>query len=81
VDKSGPIFDNDETAIVRGGTDRFTGATGNKVVSNADVSSVKTQGGVTQLTSTNFRNDVNVNGLISNTDVSTTKAQVGTTLP
>jgi hypothetical protein len=29
----------------------------------------------------NFRNDVNANGVVSNTDVSTTKAQVGTQLP
>ena len=31
--------------------------------------------------SSNFRNDVNANGVISNTDVSTTKAQVGRSLP
>jgi hypothetical protein len=29
----------------------------------------------------NFRSDVNANGVISNTDVSGVKAQVGTTLP
>jgi hypothetical protein len=28
VDKSGPIFDNDEAGIVTGGTGRITGATG-----------------------------------------------------
>jgi len=33
------------------------------------------------VTLSNFRNDVNANGVISNTDVSLTKAQVGTTLP
>jgi hypothetical protein len=52
---------------------------GNKVVSNTDVASVKTQVAA-PVTASNFRNDVNVNGVISNTDVSTTKAQVGTTL-
>jgi hypothetical protein len=53
---------------------------GNKVVSNTDVASVKTQVAA-PVGASNFRNDVNVNGVISNTDVSTTKAQVGTTLP
>jgi phosphatidylinositol-3-phosphatase len=54
--------------------------TANKVVSNTDVASVKSQvaGAVT---ASNFRNDVNANGVISNTDVSVTKAQVGTSLP
>ena len=33
------------------------------------------------VTSSNFRNDVNANGIISNTDVSATKALVGTSLP
>jgi hypothetical protein len=52
----------------------------NRVVSNTDVASVKTQvGGAVD--SSNFRADVNANGIISNTDVSTTKAQVGTALP
>jgi D-serine deaminase-like pyridoxal phosphate-dependent protein len=53
---------------------------GNKVVSNTDVASVKTQVAA-PVTASNFRNDVTANGVISNTDVSTTKAQVGTTLP
>jgi hypothetical protein len=47
----------------------------NKIVSNADVASVKAQVAA-PVTASNFRN-----GVISNTDVSTTKAQVGTTLP
>jgi hypothetical protein len=54
--------------------------TANGVVSNTDVSSVKTQVAA-PVTASNFRNDVNFNGVISNTDVSVTKAQVGTTLP
>jgi serine protease AprX len=54
--------------------------TANKVVSNTDVSGVKTQVAA-PVTSSNFRNDVTANGVISNTDVSTTKTQVGTTLP
>jgi hypothetical protein len=54
--------------------------TANKVVSNTDVSGVKTQVAA-PVTSSNFRNDVNANGIISNTDVSVTKTQVGTTLP
>jgi hypothetical protein len=33
------------------------------------------------VTASNFRNDVNTNGIISNTDVSATKAQVGTSVP
>jgi hypothetical protein len=33
------------------------------------------------VTASNFRDDVNANGIISNTDVSATKAQVGMTLP
>jgi hypothetical protein len=54
--------------------------TGNRIVSNTDVASVKAQ--VTApVTSSNFRNDVNANGVVSNTDVSATKAQVGTSLP
>jgi hypothetical protein len=54
--------------------------TANKIVSNTDVSSVKTQVAA-PVTSSNFRNDVTANGIISNTDVSTAKTQVGTTLP
>jgi hypothetical protein len=54
--------------------------TANKVVSNTDVSSIKSQVAA-PVTSGNFRNDVTANGIISNTDVSTAKTQVGTTLP
>jgi hypothetical protein len=54
--------------------------TANKVVSNTDVASIKTQVAA-PVAASNFRNDVNANGIISNTDVSTTKAQVGTVLP
>jgi hypothetical protein len=46
----------------------------------ADVTSVKAQVAAL-VTSSNFRQDVNANGIISNTDVSTTKARVGTQLP
>jgi hypothetical protein len=53
---------------------------GNKVVSNTDVSLAKSQVGA-PVTASNFRDDVNINGIISNTDVSTTKTQVGTTIP
>jgi len=52
----------------------------NKVVSNTDVASVKTQVAA-PVTASNFRNDVTANGIISNTDVSTTKTVVGTTIP
>jgi hypothetical protein len=54
--------------------------TGNGIVSNTDVASIKAQVAA-PVTTSNFRNDVNANGIISNTDVSTTKAQVGTSLP
>jgi hypothetical protein len=54
--------------------------TANGVVSNTDVSAIKTQVAA-PVTAGNFRDDVNANGVISNTDVSLTKAQVGTTLP
>jgi hypothetical protein len=54
--------------------------TGDKAVTNADVSSVKQQVGAAVMAS-NFRNDVTANGFISNSDVSATKAQVGTSLP
>jgi hypothetical protein len=54
--------------------------TANKVVSNTDVSLIKSQVAA-PVTSGNFRNDVTANGVISNTDVSTAKTQVGTTLP
>jgi len=54
--------------------------TGNGVVTNTDVSSVKSQVGASPGPS-NFRADVNVNGVISNTDVSSTKSQVGNSLP
>jgi hypothetical protein len=54
--------------------------TANGIVSNTDVSNVKTQVAA-PVTATNFRDDVNANGIISNTDVSNTKVQVGTTLP
>jgi hypothetical protein len=54
--------------------------TGNRVVSNPDVGSVKSQVAAL-VTSSNFRDDVTANGVISNTDVSTTKVQVGTQLP
>jgi hypothetical protein len=54
--------------------------TANKVVSNTDVASIKTQVAA-PVSASNFRNDVTANGIISNTDVSTTKTQVGTTLP
>ena len=54
--------------------------TGNKIVSNSDVASVKGQIS-SPVTESNFRTDVNANGVISNTDVSITKAQVSTTLP
>jgi hypothetical protein len=53
---------------------------GNKVVSNTDVSLAKSQVAA-PVTASNFRDDVTVNGIISNTDVSTTKTQVGTTTP
>jgi hypothetical protein len=53
---------------------------GNRIVSNADVASVKNQVAA-PVTSSNFRNDVSANGVISNTDVSVAKTQVGTTLP
>jgi len=53
---------------------------GNKLVSNTDVSLVKSQVAA-PVTASNFRHDVNANGIISNTDVSTTKTQVGTTIP
>jgi hypothetical protein len=53
---------------------------GNKVVSNGDVSLVQTQVAQT-VTSSNFREDVNANGTISNGDISITQAQIGTTLP
>jgi hypothetical protein len=52
----------------------------NGVVSNTDVSAVKSQVAA-PVTASDFRNDVTANGVISNTDVSTTKTQVGTTLP
>jgi len=57
---------------------------GNGVVTNADVSLVKSQvaaGG--NVTASNFRNDVNANGVITNADVSIVKAQValGAQLP
>ena len=45
-----------------------------------DVAAVKAQVAA-PVTASNFRNDVNANGVISNTDVSLTKAQVGTSLP
>ena len=54
--------------------------TANKVVSNTDVASVKSQIS-SSLTASNFRADVNANGSVSNTDVSVTKAQVSTSLP
>jgi hypothetical protein len=54
--------------------------TGNAIVSNSDVASVKSQVAAA-VSSSNFRNDVNVNGTISNTDVSATKTRVGTSLP
>jgi hypothetical protein len=54
--------------------------TGNGVVSNTDVASIKAQVSA-PVSATNFRNDVNANGIISNTDVSLTKTQVGTQLP
>jgi hypothetical protein len=54
--------------------------TGNGVVSNTDVASIKAEVAA-PVTASNFRNDVNANGVISNTDVSLTKAQVGTSLP
>jgi uncharacterized MnhB-related membrane protein len=49
-------------------------------VSNTDVALVKAGVGAPVMSS-NFRNDVNANGIISNTDVGLTKAQVGTSLP
>jgi hypothetical protein len=55
-------------------------STGNRTVSNTDVSMVKAQVGA-PVNSSNFRDDVNANGIISNTDVTLTKAQVGTPLP
>jgi uncharacterized protein (TIGR02597 family) len=58
----------------------FGDATGNGIVSNTDVNSVKAQIAA-PVDSSNFRDDVNANGVISNTDVSLTKAQVGTALP
>jgi hypothetical protein len=54
--------------------------TGNKVVSNSDVASIKTQVAA-PVTDSNFRNDVNANGVVSNTDIAVTKTQVGTALP
>jgi hypothetical protein len=53
---------------------------GNGIISNTDVASVKAQVGAS-VDSSNFRSDVNVNGLLSNTDVSAAKAEVGTSLP
>ncbi|HJT82122.1 MAG TPA: hypothetical protein VJ719_13075, partial [Chthoniobacterales bacterium] len=54
--------------------------TGNRSVSNTDVSSVKTQVSLT-VDDSNFRNDITANGGISNTDVSAAKGNVGATLP
>jgi hypothetical protein len=54
--------------------------TGNGIVSNADVSTVKAQVSTTVTTST-FRSDVNASGAISNVDVNETKAQVGASAP
>jgi hypothetical protein len=54
--------------------------TGNAVVTNTDVASVKAQVAA-PVAWANFRSDVNANGIISNTDVSATKGQVGTQLP
>jgi len=54
--------------------------TGNRIVSNTDVATVKAQVAAT-VTASNFLNDININGVISNTDVSLTKAEVGTQLP
>ncbi len=53
---------------------------GSGVVTNTDVSLVKSKVGAT-LDSSNFREDVSANGVISNTDVSSTKSQVGSSLP
>jgi 6-phosphogluconolactonase (cycloisomerase 2 family) len=53
---------------------------GNGIVSNADVASIKAQVAA-PVAQSNFRNDITANGVISNTDVSATKGQVGTTLP
>jgi hypothetical protein len=51
--------------------------TGNGVVTNTDVGTVKAQvNPTTPVTSSNFREDVSVNGFVTNTDVGTTKGQV-----
>jgi hypothetical protein len=52
----------------------------NKLVTNADVSSIQAQVGAT-VTQSNFRNDVNANGTLSNGDVAAAQAQVGAQLP
>jgi len=57
----------------------FGDVSGNGIVSNSNVTSVKSQVGA-PVNSSNFRNDVTVNWVITNTDVSNTKAQVGTSL-
>jgi hypothetical protein len=58
----------------------FGDVSGNRIVSNTDVASVKAEVGAA-VTASNFRADLNANGIISNTDVSAAKAQVGTSLP
>jgi hypothetical protein len=52
----------------------------NRIVSNADVSSIQAQVAA-PVVGTNFRNDVNANGTLSNGDVAATQAKVGTQLP
>lgn len=69
------------SASVSGVLDVLVGdVNASKSVTNADVTSVKTQVGA-QAASENFRNDVNANGVVSNSDVTICKSQVGSTLP
>jgi hypothetical protein len=52
----------------------------NRAVNSSDVSQVKSQGG-TPVTSTNFREDVTVDGSINSSDISIVKIHVGTAVP
>ncbi len=58
----------------------FGDTSGNKTVNATDVSQTKLQSGVA-VSSTNFRNDVNVSGTINATDVSQVKLNTGHGVP
>ena len=58
----------------------FGDVSGNGIVSNSNVTSVKSQVGA-PVNSSNFRNDVTADGSLNASDISLTKSRYGTGLP